>query len=92
MATATERLEFRVAPAARARIDRAARLVGEPVTAFARRAAEERAERVVAEYETVTIVPPEFFDSMLAALDQPPRPNAALAAAGDRWREVVIRG
>jgi uncharacterized protein (DUF1778 family) len=91
MATATERLEFRVAPSSRARIHRAAQLTGEPITAFARAAAEERAERVIREHESVTIVPPEFFDSMMAALEQRPEPNPALAAAGERWLEVVIR-
>ena len=89
--TATARLEFRVAPHDKAVIERAAALVGEPVTAFARTAAEERAERVLAEHEVTTTVPAEFFDELLAALDAPAQPNEALVRAAVRLRENVVR-
>jgi uncharacterized protein (DUF1778 family) len=88
---ATARLEFRVTPDDRALIERAAALAGEPVTAFARVAAEERAERVLKEHEATTTVPAEFFDDLMAALDAPAVPNAALADAAARLRENVIR-
>jgi uncharacterized protein (DUF1778 family) len=88
---ATERLEFRVTPFDRAQIERAAELSGEGVTAFARIAATERAERIVREHDATTTVPSEFFDDLIAAMDAPARPNAALAEAGARLREEIVR-
>jgi uncharacterized protein (DUF1778 family) len=85
------RLEFRVTPQDKAQIERAAALAGEHVTAFARVAASERAERVLREHETTTTVPAEFFDDLLAALDDPPHPNRALGDAFARLRETVER-
>lgn len=90
---ATGRLEFRVSPEDRSRIERAAALAGEPVTAFARAAAAERADRILREYEATTVVPAEFFDDVLASLDAPPRPAApALAAAAARLEQIIVRG
>ena len=101
MAAATARLEFRVTPVHKAMIERAAKLSGEPVTAFARGAAEERAERVLREHDATTVVPAGFFDDLIAALDappqpnppqpNPPQPNPALVAAAERLRETVTR-
>lgn len=88
---ATARLEFRVSPDHKARIERAAELAGEPVTAFARAAAEERAERVLREHEATTTVPPEFFDELIAALDAPGRANPALTEAAERLHQHVVR-
>jgi uncharacterized protein (DUF1778 family) len=88
---ATARLEFRVTPTDRARLERAAELLGEPVTAFARTAAEERAERVLREHEATTTVPAEFFDDLIVALDAPPQPTGALSVAAIRLRETVVR-
>ena len=88
---ATARLEFRVTPTDKAMIERAAQLTGEPVTAFARAAAEERAERVLREHEAITTVPAEFFDELIAAFDAPARVSPALAGAAARRRETVIR-
>jgi uncharacterized protein (DUF1778 family) len=88
MVTATGRLEFRIAQASKSRIERAAHLTGEHPTAFARAAAEERAERVLREHEATTVVPPEYFDQLIAALDAPPVSNATLTGAFDRLREL----
>lgn len=79
-------------PTDRMRIELAAELTGEPVTAFARTAAEERADRVLREHEAVTTVPAEFFDDMAAALDAPAEPNARLVRAAGRLAETVSRG
>lgn len=89
--SATARMEFRLTPEERARIDHAAALAGEPVTAFARTAAEERAERVLRAHESTTVVPDEYFDELLAALEQPAAPNAALRSAWERVDETVRR-
>lgn len=91
MATVSARLEFRVRPDRKSLIERAAALVHEPVSEFARGAAEERADRIIREYEATTTVPAEFFDEVLAALDAPASPNAALARAAKRARTVVSR-
>jgi uncharacterized protein (DUF1778 family) len=88
---ATARLEFRVTPDDRALIERAAHLEGEPVTAFARAAAAERAARVLRDHEATTTVPPEFFEQLIAALDAPARPSPALAEAAARLSASVIR-
>lgn len=91
MAAATSRLEFRVTPAHKAMIERAAQLSGEPVTAFARDAAEERAERVLREHEATTVVPAGFFDDLMMALDSPAQPNPGLVGAAERLRETISR-
>jgi uncharacterized protein (DUF1778 family) len=91
MVAASARLEFRVRPDRKSLIERAAELVHEPVSEFARAAAEEKADRIIREYEATTTVPAEFFDDLLDALDAPASPNTALTRAGDRARELVTR-
>lgn len=88
---ASARLEVRVRPDSKARLERAAELSQVPLSDFVRSAAEARAEQVLAEYESTTRVPAEFFDELLAALDAPARPNAALTAAARRAADVVER-
>lgn len=90
MPPASARLEFRVRPERKSRIERAAELVHEPVSEFARTAAEEKAERVIREHEATTTVPAEFFDDLLDALDAAPRANVALASAAQQARETII--
>lgn len=90
-ATASARLEFRVRPEQKSRIEDAAEVVHLPVSEFVRSAVEERAEQVLREHEATTRVPPEFFDDLLAALDKPAKPNDALAAAARRARDLVSR-
>jgi uncharacterized protein (DUF1778 family) len=88
---ASARLEFRVRPDRKSRIERAAALVHEPVSEFARTAAEEKAERIIREHEATTTVPADYFDDLLDALDGPPRPNAALTQAAKQARETLMR-
>ncbi|WP_431247465.1 DUF1778 domain-containing protein [Leifsonia xyli] len=88
---ATARLEFRISPRDRARIERAAELTGEPPSTFARHAAEERADEVLREHEATTRVPAEFFDALYAALEASAEPNERLAAAAARLPEVNAR-
>jgi uncharacterized protein (DUF1778 family) len=85
---ATARLEVRVRPADKARLERAAALAQVPVSEFVRSAVEDRTERVLMEHESRTVVPAEFFDDLLAALDSPPTVNEALAAATQRARAL----
>ena len=85
--SATARLEVRIGPEAKARIEHAAELARVPVSDFVRSAAEERADQVLAEHQTQTLVPGEFFD----ALDTEPRPNEALTEAAERARTLLER-
>lgn len=86
---ATARLEVRVRPDSKARLQRAAALTQVPVSDFVRSAAEERAEQVLAEHDTQTLVPAQFYDELLAALDAPGRPSPALSRAARRARHLV---
>lgn len=91
MSTATARLEFRVSPQEKRRIERAAKLVGEQVSSFARTAAEAKADRILREHESTTTVPAEFFDDLIAAFDAPAKSNAALHKAAKTLRTTVAR-
>jgi uncharacterized protein (DUF1778 family) len=53
-------------------------------------AASERAEDIIAA-TTATVVSTTFFDTIWSALEQAPRPNAALARQARRKRRVVQR-
>lgn len=88
---ATARLEVRVRPDSKARIEYAAELEHVPVSDFVRGAAEARAEQVLREHESHTRVPAAFFDDLWAALDAPMAPSPALAAAAKRARDLVVR-
>ncbi|MGL5861204.1 MAG: DUF1778 domain-containing protein [Phycicoccus sp.] len=95
MAGASGRLEFRVRPERTSRIERAAALIQEPVSEFARTAAEEKAEekaeRVIREHEATTTVPAQFFDDLLDALDATPHANPTVARAARHAREMLTR-
>ena len=94
MAAASARLEFRVRPDRKSLIERAAELVHAPVSEFVRTAAEEKADRIIREYEATTTVPAGFFDDLLDALDAldaPASPDAALTLAAKRTRDTVTR-
>jgi len=86
---ATARLEIRVRPDSKTRLERAAALVQISVSEFVRTAAEDRAEQILREHDTQTTVPAEFFDDLLTSLDAPAQPNAALTRAVLRARGLV---
>ena len=92
MATsASTRFEFRVRPESKQRIEHAANLVHESTSDFVRAAAERRADEVLRKHDAVTVVPADYFDQLLAALDEPPRANPALARAAAKGRRSVQR-
>jgi uncharacterized protein (DUF1778 family) len=68
MAVKTDRLEARLSPDERARIEAAASAAGLSVSAFMVGAAVERADEIIAA-TTTTVVPADYFDELLAALD-----------------------
>lgn len=88
---ATARMDLRVRPETKATIERAAALLGEPVSEFVRTTVEQRAAQIVAEHEVRTRVPAAFFDELLAALETPPAPAPALVRAAQRARTTVTR-
>ena len=80
MAVKSDRLEARVSPEQRARLEWAANLAGTSVSAFVIDAAVERAEELVTAQMSTT-VPGDYFDSVVAALDEAkPAPTLAKAA------------
>lgn len=84
MAVKTDRVEARVSPEERKCIERAASTAGLSVSAFMVGAAVERAEEIIAE-ATNTTVAADYFDGLLAALDEPePAPRLAKAASRAR--------
>ena len=88
--TAVDRLEVRLQHELKIRIQRAADLLDVPLSDFVRSAAGSEADRVLLEH-TATVVPAEFFDRLMAALDAPPDPSPALARAAGRLPEITQR-
>lgn len=84
---ATQRVEFRIDPDSRSRIEQAAHLVSLPLSEFVRSAAEERANEVLAA-QRETLVPADYFDALIASLDAPDVPNEPLQRAARRAREL----
>lgn len=87
----TARFEFRVDPDTKADIEKAAAMSGETASVFARRAAIERAQAILRQ-QRVTVVPPEYFDALMAELDEPTDVNDRVQAAVRRLHEVVKKG
>lgn len=84
MAVKTERAEVRMSADEKERIEFGAATSGVSTSAFMLSAALERADEVVAE-ATTTVVPGDYFDSLLAALDRR-SPAPGLEAAARRAR------
>lgn len=85
MATKDRRIEMRADAAAERLISRAAQALGESVSAFVLRAAQEEARRVLSSPD-VTLMPAEQFDALIAALDEPDEVPEALARFAGRSR------
>lgn len=81
-------INMRVRAEQKRRISAAAELEHTKLSSFVMSAAEEKAERVIAEHST-TLVPADYFEALYASLDAPARPNRALAAAAAKRRRVV---
>jgi uncharacterized protein (DUF1778 family) len=85
--SATERLDLPVLRSTWQRLRAAAAVSHQSLADFMVSAAEARADEVLAAH---TVVPAACFDSLVAALDEPPEPNEALRAAA-RGRHGVER-
>lgn len=91
MAVKTDRLEARLSPDQRALIERAASTAGMSVSAFLVGAAVVRADEVIAA-ATTTLVPADYFDGLLAALDAPDAAPRLAEAATRAHRNARITG
>lgn len=91
MAVKTDRLEARLSPDQRALIERAASAAGVSVSAFVVGAAIDRADEVIA--DAMTAVPADYFDNLLAGLDEAEHaPRLATAARrARRNRRITAR-
>ena len=85
MAVKSDRIEARVSPEQRERIERAAAFFGESMSSFMVAAAVQRADEVIAEH-AATVVPSDYFDRLLAALDEAAEPSPRLTAAAMQAR------
>jgi uncharacterized protein (DUF1778 family) len=91
VAVKSDRLEARVSPEQRARLELAATIAGTSVSAFVVDAAVERAEEIVGAQMSTT-VPAEYFDRLVAALDAPDRaPTLSKAARRASRRPRITR-
>jgi len=80
MAVKTERAEVRMSAAEKERIAAGAATAGVSTSAFIVAAAVERADEVIAD-ATTTVVPGDYFDSLLDALDRPQAAPGLVRAA-----------
>jgi uncharacterized protein (DUF1778 family) len=85
MTVKTDRVEARLSPDERRRIEQAAEFAGESMSSFIVSAAIDRADELISAH-TSTVVPSEYFDQLLAALDQPSEPSPRLVATAKRAR------
>jgi uncharacterized protein (DUF1778 family) len=81
----SDRVEARLSPDQRDRIEQAATLAEESMSSFMVSAAVERAEAVIADHAS-TVVPSDYFDQLLSALDEGSESSPRLAAAARRSR------
>ena len=84
----TSRIEARIAPEALAIVRRAAELQGRSVSDFVVAAAQDAAQKAVAEVEVIRLSR-EAQEKFVALLLNPPPPNAALKRALKRHRELI---
>jgi uncharacterized protein (DUF1778 family) len=84
------RLEVRITQDDKELLEQAAFVLRETTTTFVLQAARSAAQEVLRR-EHVTIVPPDFYDEVLASLDAPSRRNAALTEAARKNRDIIDR-
>lgn len=83
--TTAARLNFRVRPDTEHRLRAAAAATDQSLTDFVISSAEARADEVLA---SRTLVPADYFDQLIAALDEPVTPNESLRTLARRPRRV----
>lgn len=81
----TSRIDARLRPEQKARIERAAKLKGTSLSEFIIQNADEAAIRTIQEHETWTLFARDR-DAFIKALLHPPSPSRALRKAAQRYR------
>lgn len=84
----TSRLELRITKKHKELIERAAKSLDLTTSAFVLRTMSQVSEDILRR-DRVTVVPPDFYEAMIASLDSPAEPNRALADAARRSREMI---
>ena len=84
----TARLDFRLDPEIKSKIDKAAALVGQTVSSFAVSILAQEANRIIAAHSVITLSD-RARDSFLARLDQEHEPCESLKLAADLHKESV---
>lgn len=87
---ATSRLEIRITPQDKDLIEQAACVLRETTTTFVLQSLLAAAREVI-RHEEVTVIPPDFYDAVIASLDDPPQRNKALTAAAQRNKDIFDR-
>jgi uncharacterized protein (DUF1778 family) len=83
--SASSRVDARLRPEQKARMERAANLKGTSLSEFIIQNADEAAIRTIREHESWTLTARDR-DAFMKALLHPPSPNAALRKAAQRYR------
>jgi uncharacterized protein (DUF1778 family) len=84
--TKTMRIEARVTPEQKARIQRAADLAGRSISEFVVASLQAEADRTIRDHEVIVLSPSDS-DLFFEALNNPPEPNEALRNAFERHRD-----
>lgn len=85
MPTALERIDLRTSVETKALIARAAAAAGMSVSAFLLSAAQERAQAVLNQTDSLTLTPRDW-EAFVTALDHLDQPRPKLSAAMERYR------
>jgi uncharacterized protein (DUF1778 family) len=88
LSTRSTRLEARISPDALAIVKRAAEIQGRSLSDFVVAAAQEAAQKAIAETQIIRLSVDDQ-RALAAALANPPEPNAALRRAKDAHRRLV---
>lgn len=88
-AVATERLEARLTPRQKKLINRAAEIMGTPVSRFLIDAAQEKAAKVIRE-GMILDLSMEAEDKILDAIENSSKPNKALKALFEKYEGVSL--
>ncbi|MEU6835949.1 DUF1778 domain-containing protein [Streptomyces rubiginosohelvolus] len=86
--TSTTRLEIRIPEEDKKLIERAAQSGHVTTTGFVLQAARQAAQDQLRR-EQVTVVPPDFYEAMVASLNEPDEADEALSKAAVRAREII---
>ncbi|MFC4610585.1 DUF1778 domain-containing protein [Streptomyces maoxianensis] len=84
----TTRLELRIPVDVKKLIEHAASICHVSMSAFVLQTMRQAAEDVLRR-DRVTVVPPDFYEAMIASLEAPAEPDKALVDAARRSREIV---